>query len=47
MKETVKEYIEKYPRSVLRLEVEEDNERAIKVYRKNGFEVLPYMEMKK
>ena len=38
---------EKYPRSVLRLEVEEDNERAIKVYRKNGFEVLPYMEMKK
>ena len=38
---------EKYPRSVLRLEVEEDNERAIEVYRKKGFEVLPYMEMKK
>ncbi len=38
---------EKYPASLLRLEVEEENERAIHVYRKNGFEVLPYMEMKK
>ena len=27
--------------------VEEKNERAIGVYKKNGFEVLPYMEMKK
>ncbi len=38
---------EKYPDSVLRLEVEEENERAVRVYRKNGFDVLPYMEMKK
>ncbi len=37
----------KYPAALLRLEVEEENERAIAVYKKNGFEVLPYMEMKK
>lgn len=37
----------KYPDTVLRLEVEHDNERAIKVYKKCGYEVLPYMEMKK
>ena len=29
------------------LEVEEENGRAVKVYEKNGFNVLPYMEMKK
>lgn len=38
---------QKYPDAILRLEVEEENERAVKVYQKNGFEVLPYMEMKK
>ena len=38
---------EKYPDCILRLEVEEENERAIKVYSKCGYEVLPYMEMKK
>lgn len=38
---------EKYPDAILRLEVEEENERAIHVYKKAGFEVLPYMEMKK
>lgn len=38
---------EKYPDVIFRLEVEEENERAIHVYRKNGFDVLPYMEMKK
>ena len=38
---------ETYPNVVLRLEVEEENERAIHVYEKNGFAVLPYMEMKK
>lgn len=38
---------QKYPDAVLRLEVEEENERAVHVYRKSGFEVLPYMEMKK
>ncbi len=37
----------KYPDSILRLEVEDDNEHAVHVYRKSGFEVLPYMEMKK
>ena len=31
---------------IFRLEVEEENERAIKLYKKCGFEVLPYMEMK-
>lgn len=38
---------QKYPEAVLRLEVEADNERAVHVYQKSGFEVLPYMEMKK
>ncbi len=38
---------EKYPVHLFRLEVEEENERAVKVYKKCGFEVLPYMEMKK
>ncbi len=38
---------EKYPNVLFRLEVEEENERAVRVYRKNGFEVLAYMEMKK
>ena len=37
----------KYPDHIYRLEVEEENERAIRTYRKNGFDVLPYMEMKK
>lgn len=37
----------KYPEALLRLEVEEENERAVYVYRKNGFEEMPYMEMKK
>ena len=37
----------KYPKAILRLEVEEDNHRAVNVYKKCGFEVIPYMEMKK
>ncbi len=37
---------DKYADAVLRLEVEEENERAVHVYRKSGFEVMPYMEMK-
>ncbi len=36
---------EKYEGYVLRLEVEDYNERAVKVYKKAGFDVLPYMEM--
>jgi GNAT superfamily N-acetyltransferase len=36
---------DQYPDAVLRLEAEEENRRAVEIYRKNGFEVLPYMEM--
>lgn len=36
-----------FPDCILRLEVEEENEKAIAVYRKSGFSQLPYMEMKK
>lgn len=38
---------QKYPNSIFRLEVEEENERAVWLYKKCGFEVIPYMEMKK
>ena len=42
------EYLEQnFTDCIFRLEVEEENERAIHVYEKNGFAVLPYMEMKK
>ena len=42
------EYLEQnYTDCIFRLEVEEENERAIHVYEKNGFAVLPYMEMKR
>ena len=37
----------KYPNSLFRLEVEVENERAVNVYKKCGYDVLPYMEMKK
>ena len=37
----------RHPGALLRLEAEEENERAICLYRKCGFEVLPYLEMKK
>lgn len=41
-------YVErKYPAAVLRLEVEAENEKAVNVYKKCGYEVIPYMEMKK
>ena len=44
----IMEFITKnYTDCIFRLEVEEENERAIHVYEKNGFTVLPYMEMKK
>lgn len=36
-----------YPDAILRLEGEAENERAIAVYEKSGFQVLPYMEMKR
>lgn len=38
---------EQYPDCIFRLEVEEENQRAVAVYEKNGFSVLPYMQMKK
>lgn len=37
----------KYEGCILRLEVEEENRRAIHVYEKCGFSQLPYMEMKR
>ena len=39
--------MERFPACIFRLEVEEENQRAITTYKKNGFAVLPYMEMKK
>ena len=36
-----------YPDSIFRLEVEPENKIAIRVYKKSGFTVLPYMEMKR
>ena len=38
---------QKYAHCIFRLEVEEENEQAVKLYKKIGFTVLPYMEMKK
>ena len=38
---------DQFPGSIFRLEVEEENTHAIAAYRKNGFDVLPYLEMKK
>jgi ribosomal protein S18 acetylase RimI-like enzyme len=32
---------------LFRLEVEEENEGAVHVYKKCGFDILPYMEMKR
>lgn len=42
------EYVkEKYSGHLLRLEVELENDGAYRLYQKNGFEVLPYTEMKR
>ncbi len=38
---------EKFTGCIFRLEVEEENTRAIRLYQKCGFDVLPYMEMKR
>ena len=41
-------YVEqKYPGCIFRLEAEAENARAIHVYKKCGFDVLPYLELKK
>ena len=36
-----------YNNCIFRLEVEEENERAISLYKKCGFSALPYMELKR
>ena len=36
-----------YPGVLLRLEAEEENVPAVRLYKKMGFEVMPYLEMKK
>ena len=36
-----------YPGCLFRLEVEEENMGAVRLYEENGFSVLPYTEMKK
>lgn len=42
------DYIEhKYPDTVMRLEVEEENQNALRLYKKCGYKILPYLEMKK
>ena len=38
---------EHYPNAILRLEAEEENHHAVYVYKKAGFTVLPYLELKK
>jgi ribosomal protein S18 acetylase RimI-like enzyme len=38
---------DKYKDSIFRLEVEEENKNAIALYKKSGFDFLPYLEMKK
>jgi len=37
----------KHPDAIFRLEVEAENAKAIRVYQRNGFAFLPYLEMKK
>ena len=45
---TFLDFIEaRYADAILRLEVEEENERAVTLYKGCGFTTLPYMEMKK
>lgn len=39
--------VDQYPGCLFRLEAEQENDRAIRVYEKCGFEVLPYLELKK
>ena len=39
--------MEKHAGCVFRLEVEKENERAFRLYKNCGFEVLPYTELKK
>lgn len=42
------EFVEKkHPEAIFRLEVEQENEKAVSVYEKHGYRFLGYMEMKK
>lgn len=36
-----------YTDCIFRLEAEEENQRAVNLYKKCGFDILPYLEMKK
>ena len=38
---------EKYKEAIFRLELEEDNEYALRLYKKKGFTIIPYIEMKR
>ena len=38
---------QKYSGAIFRLEVEEDNEGAVRLYKSYGYDFLPYAEMKK
>lgn len=38
---------DKYPEHIFRLEAEEENHNAINLYKKCGFSVLPYLELKR
>jgi len=38
---------ERHSDSILRLEAEEENTSAVALYRSRGFEVMPYLELKK
>ncbi len=46
-KEMFKFIEDKYPNHLLRLEAEKSNESAIKSYKKNGFEIMDYLELYK
>ena len=38
---------DRYKNGIFRLEVEKENENAVKLYERCGFNYLPYLEMKK
>ena len=38
---------QRYPDCIFRLEVEQENQQALRLYQKCGFDFLPYLEMKK
>ncbi len=46
-KEFLDYIFENYANCLVRLEVEDYNEHAVKIYKKSGFETLPYVEMVK